>query len=386
MKNFFVTALILVLWIPSISFAQVLNSTQCGKLPNISSASQYNSCCTGVSKPAICFIDNPTKCAFGILPSSQCQAQCTNITSLPVYNTCCNGPLGSAPECANLSTLQLCMIGVPGTNCPISNPPPATGIQTYIPSVTYGSSQCAGFQSIDTSDKYNSCCVDINTHIPHTPQAAACATLQQNNLCTLGVAPLSQCQNQCSTIHSQSDFDSCCTGAIIANSCSTLTQAEKCLYNAYTNYTDWANAGCASYGAGVFAPPTIGTGHPLVPVTPLTLYGPQNTNTVVVETSCSKVNFSKVDTQSFWSFFLWIRCYIGRLLPILITIAFLVFMWNIVNYIIKPNALKTSERRTYIIAGLVGLFVIVAMWGIVAFSSKTLGLDAIVPRIPYSVQ
>ena len=115
-----------------------------------------------------------------------------------------------------------------------------------------------------------------------------------------------------------------------------------------------------------------------------------DTNTLLaplpVETSCSKVDLTKVDTKNFWSFFLWIRCYIGKLMPVLITIATIVFMWNIVNYIIKPNPLKNDERKKYIIAGLIGLFVIVCLWGLVYFASTTLGLGSVVPQLPYSTK
>lgn len=79
---------------------------------------------------------------------------------------------------------------------------------------------------------------------------------------------------------------------------------------------------------------------------------------------------------------------IGRLvanaIPILIGIALLVFIWGIIGYIRKPEA---AEGRKIMIAGVVGLFVIVSIWGIIILAQNALlGSGAVqtvpAPRIP----
>ena len=90
------------------------------------------------------------------------------------------------------------------------------------------------------------------------------------------------------------------------------------------------------------------------------------------------------DISSLPNILLFVRCYIGNLFPLLMTFGLLFFLWNIVQYIIRPNPLKNEERRNYIIWGLVGLFVMVSLWGLVYFTTNTLGLGNVIPQIPIS--
>src|SRR3989338_8975037 len=63
------------------------------------------------------------------------------------------------------------------------------------------------------------------------------------------------------------------------------------------------------------------------------------------------------------------------IIPVLMILATVVFLWGIVMYVIAGgDEEKLSTAKGYIIAGIIGLFVMVAVWGIVQALSGSLGL------------
>lgn len=64
------------------------------------------------------------------------------------------------------------------------------------------------------------------------------------------------------------------------------------------------------------------------------------------------------------------------LITLLIAVAFLVFVWGIVQYVL--NADNESERakgKTHMIYGLIGLFIMLSAWSILAIVAGTVGLS-----------
>lgn len=77
---------------------------------------------------------------------------------------------------------------------------------------------------------------------------------------------------------------------------------------------------------------------------------------------------------------------VGLLMPILITIAAVWFVWNVILYTISGDDDKKKKAKDGIIQGLIGLFVIIAFWGIIALVMRTFGVDtddANIQKIPY---
>jgi hypothetical protein len=73
-----------------------------------------------------------------------------------------------------------------------------------------------------------------------------------------------------------------------------------------------------------------------------------------------------------------ILCKIGELLntimPILIALGVVYFIWGVVSYVIaKDDEAKTKGRDTMIM-GIIGLVVIVSVWGLVSILKNTFGL------------
>jgi len=65
---------------------------------------------------------------------------------------------------------------------------------------------------------------------------------------------------------------------------------------------------------------------------------------------------------------------IGMLVPIVMSLGVLVFLWGLVNYLMKSG----DDRKAgmdIMIWGIVTLFVMVSIWGLVSLLSDTLDLD-----------
>lgn len=70
-------------------------------------------------------------------------------------------------------------------------------------------------------------------------------------------------------------------------------------------------------------------------------------------------------------------------IPLLIALAVVIFLWGVVQYITAGgDEEKGKEARNTMIWGIVGLFVMVAVWGLVNVLVSTFGLETTVPVVP----
>ena len=68
---------------------------------------------------------------------------------------------------------------------------------------------------------------------------------------------------------------------------------------------------------------------------------------------------------------------VSLLVPLLITLAVVYFIWGVIKYIAAGgDEEKRKEARSMMIYGIIGLFVIVAMWGLVEVLRSTFGINA----------
>ena len=77
------------------------------------------------------------------------------------------------------------------------------------------------------------------------------------------------------------------------------------------------------------------------------------------------------------------------LIPLLGAVAFLVFVWGVARFINKAGSEKEiKESKNMLIWGVVGLFVLVAIWGIVFFLQKEFGFQSgsspFIPQINFN--
>jgi len=62
---------------------------------------------------------------------------------------------------------------------------------------------------------------------------------------------------------------------------------------------------------------------------------------------------------------------LGALLPLLIAIGVIYFVWGVVSYVIGDDEEAKEKGRNRIIYGIIGLAVIIGMWGLVKILTNT---------------
>ncbi len=81
-----------------------------------------------------------------------------------------------------------------------------------------------------------------------------------------------------------------------------------------------------------------------------------------------------------------VTCLISNsVIPLFFALAIVVFLWGMVKFI--QNANDSTEReqgRTFMIWGIVALFVMVSVWGIVKVFTTSLGISNVIPQLPVS--
>ena len=66
---------------------------------------------------------------------------------------------------------------------------------------------------------------------------------------------------------------------------------------------------------------------------------------------------------------------LGLIIPLLITLATVFFLWGVIKYIAAAGDEKAVEEgKKMIIYGILGLFLIFSMWGIVRVAAITFGV------------
>ena len=72
-----------------------------------------------------------------------------------------------------------------------------------------------------------------------------------------------------------------------------------------------------------------------------------------------------------------IRILLNQIIPILMILATVVFLWGIILYVVAgSDEEKVATAKSYILTGLVGLFVMIAVWGIVQAIVSQFGLQS----------
>jgi hypothetical protein len=72
-----------------------------------------------------------------------------------------------------------------------------------------------------------------------------------------------------------------------------------------------------------------------------------------------------------------------KIIPLLGAIAFLVFAWGVARYIKSAGSEKeVKDSKNLLIWGVIGLFILIAIWGIIAFLQGEFGFGGGVFGIP----
>ena len=78
---------------------------------------------------------------------------------------------------------------------------------------------------------------------------------------------------------------------------------------------------------------------------------------------------------------------LGAVLPVLIALGVVYFVWGVITYMIQSDEEAKKAGRNRIIYGIIGLAVIIGVWGLVAILTNTFGLSnrqpITLPTVPY---
>ena len=81
--------------------------------------------------------------------------------------------------------------------------------------------------------------------------------------------------------------------------------------------------------------------------------------------------------------FNYITCIInGSVLPLIITLALVSFVWGVVQYVINTDEeAKRAKGRQFMIWGIVALTVMISVWGLVSLVGGSFGIQNVIPRV-----
>lgn len=83
-----------------------------------------------------------------------------------------------------------------------------------------------------------------------------------------------------------------------------------------------------------------------------------------------------VELASIRDFLMESICLLRFIIPLLITLGVVFFIWGVIHYLLNPeNSAKRDEAKQYILWAIIGLFVIVSMWGLVQIFRATFGFS-----------
>ncbi len=167
--------------------------------------------------------------------------------------------------------------------------------------------------------------------------------------------------NQCSDINTQARYDACCTSPNDSAQCagyyaSTEHSVPGVIGSMTAISTNAVNDGTsASYGS------TAATG----------------TTADQALATCSAIQFKTLLDIAIWA-----KCIIGGIvIPGIFTLAFVVFLWGVFKFIRSSEQKDKQESKQFIYMGLIGLFVMTSVWGIIKILGTTLGIDSTVPAL-----
>jgi len=79
----------------------------------------------------------------------------------------------------------------------------------------------------------------------------------------------------------------------------------------------------------------------------------------------------------------WFTCLlIDSIVPLLMAVALVLFIYGVVQYIFNANdSAKREDGRKFMIWGIVALFVISSVWGLVKLLATTFGIGFAIPQL-----
>lgn len=101
-------------------------------------------------------------------------------------------------------------------------------------------------------------------------------------------------------------------------------------------------------------------------------------------TTCATIGAANASIQGF---ICKLNEILGALLPFLIALGVIYFVWGVISYVIADEEEAKKKGRDRMIYGIIGLVVIISVWGLVRLIQRSFGLsqqqDIQFPTVPY---
>lgn len=173
------------------------------------------------------------------------------------------------------------------------------------------------------------------------------------------------------------NYNACCTGnGPYVQGC-YMTDKEKCTKGIISCApTDTAASGTTGGGTQTTGP--VNTVQSPYAITYDAAGAPQSSSSTLAQ--CTAIRFA-----SLLDIMIWVKCVIVvAIIPLIFTLAFVIFLWGVLRFMYASDSKDKDAAKNFIWWGLVGLFVMVSVWGILRILSTTLGLDTTVPLLQTS--
>lgn len=79
----------------------------------------------------------------------------------------------------------------------------------------------------------------------------------------------------------------------------------------------------------------------------------------------------------------WATCLLSNaIVPLLFSAALAIFIFGVVKFIGNSDSKEKGKGRDFMIWGVVGLFVMISVWGLVNVLNVTFGVRNVIPQLP----
>lgn len=224
------------------------------------------------------------------------------------------------------------------------------------------SAQVDSCENIRSDAMYNTCCGEYTSEYNQ-----ACTAYESKS--SSPVRSNAEWASYCSAIsevNNQSDYENCCTyehGVVYTSS--------RCY--------KWYEGNVLDKGTPAIQGGTQDSNSVYSPFTgkldnSITITG-QSSSPALKE--CSAIKF-----KSLLDILIWVKCVIASvIIPLIFTFAFLFFLWNVLVFMRADENAKKEEAKQRMGWGIIALFVMVSVWGIIKILSNTLGITPSVPLL-----
>ncbi|MEK7175276.1 MAG: pilin [Patescibacteria group bacterium] len=96
----------------------------------------------------------------------------------------------------------------------------------------------------------------------------------------------------------------------------------------------------------------------------------------------SACDLSGLVNPKFQDYVQYITCIIGSaVIPLIFALALAMFIWGVVQYVIKDEEKAKKEGQQFMLWGVIALAVMISVWGLVGILTNTFGIEFMIPQL-----